>query len=215
MIDSDKYSRDIRKIQKFIFLMILNEIAGGLNADRFLLPIIGKIKESIILDKSGEFPIYSFEEENFIIGNKNFKINEEKLENIIEKCKYDTPLSHSLLKIIFIDTEVNFNQQDHLYPQTKIDNYKIEDKKLLKEIKDKKHRISNISYLNQVDNGSKGDKLIHDWLNVFEEENKTKIKEKYLIPKMETYDMEKFLEFYEERKKNLIKRIKVVIKNII
>jgi hypothetical protein len=27
--------------------------------------------------------------------------------------------------------------------------------------------------------------------------------------------MEKFLEFYEERKKNLIKRIKVVIKNII
>jgi hypothetical protein len=32
---------------------------------------------------------------------------------------------------------------------------------------------------------------------------------------METYDMEKFLEFYEERKKNLIKRIKVVIKNII
>ena len=180
---------DFVKIKKWVQLSILGRVFSSQTTS-----YLTRLRRDVVWSNS--FPL------NQIIkasneANKNMDINEDRLEDIIEKAKKGSQDSWALLTLLYPShnyRDVNFHE-DHIYPYSKLN-------------KEQKINggdfISNIQLLEGGDNCSKNDRAPEDWIKEYCSNRNLEIndyKKQNFIPSNVDLTFGNFNHFINARKK--------------
>lgn len=185
----DMTSKDFDLIRKYLYSVLLNGVFGG-QTDSLLMDSRNIIKSN----KKNLFPI---EELLKAFANRNKIVRRgEDLKELIDDVRYNTDKSKLILSIIYGNFLPSEFQEDHMFPRSKM--IKVYEK-------NKVDNIANIQVLGK-ENQIKSDKSFEDWLN--EKERSEDYLKIHLVPKMENYEKDKFLDFLRKRKELIFNKLK-------
>jgi hypothetical protein len=132
-----------------------------------------------------------------------------EIENLLN-TNYATRYSFLILSLLYPNKDwkdTRFNE-DHIYPKTEFERKKLAargyDDETIAKYQNVINSILNLELLNETDNKSKNAQPFDQWI-VSRDCN---FKTRHCIPEIDDYSFDNFLNFIEERKKLLIKRIK-------
>jgi hypothetical protein len=162
----------------------------------------------VVSDNLGDFPAD--------ILNRELRIEQSFNDNEIDdllKTNYGTKYSYLILSLLYPgrDWKDRIFNEDHIFPQTEFQTRKLK----ARDYDDEKIRlyqayynsIYNLELLDDSENKSKNAKPFDEWLS----QRDDNFKKRHLIPEMESYDFDHFLEFVEKRRELLKKQIKAVM----
>lgn len=191
--------QDQTTIQKWLLLMILKGIFGS-SSDTTLTKI-----RNVIGEISDAFPYNEINKELSVES----VFNDMEIENLLN-TNYATRYSFLILSLLYPNRDwkdTRFNE-DHIYPKTEFERKKLAargyDDETIAKYQNVFNSILNLELLNETDNKSKNAQPFDQWI-VSRDCN---FKTRHCIPEMDDYSFDNFLNFIEERKKLLIKRIK-------
>lgn len=186
----DNTSKDFDLLRKYLYTILLNGVFGG-QADSLLSDSREIIKE----DEIKLFPIEDLFKQ-FIKRNKIIRKEDELLE-LLNEIRYNTDRSKLILNIIYGNCLPTDFQEDHMFSRTEM--LKKHDKKIV-------DNISNLQPLGKFTNNSKNNKKFKEWLS--ESNRSEEYGETNLVPKMENYEDENFVEFTKKRKSLIFNKVK-------
>lgn len=141
----------------------------------------------------------------------NFDFTNEEIEGFL-KTTYRTKHSYLLLSLLYPNRDWIDNNyaEDHIYPKSEFTKSKLQkrgysDEKIQLYL-NSFNTIVNLELLEDVENKEKNAKDFNDWIKTRDENFKTR----HLIPNMDDYSFDNFLEFVEKRKELLQKRYKEI-----
>lgn len=191
--------QDQTTIQKWLLLMILKGSFGS-SSDTTLTKI-----RNVIGEISDAFPYNEINKELSVES----VFNDMEIENLLN-TNYATRYSFLILSLLYPNKDwkdTRFNE-DHIYPKTEFERKKLAargyDDETIAKYQNVFNSILNLELLNETDNKSKNAQPFDQWI-VSRDCN---FKTRHCIPEMDDYSFDNFLNFIEERKKLLIKRIK-------
>lgn len=191
--------QDQTTIQKWLLLMILKGSFGS-SSDTTLTKI-----RNVIGEISDAFPYNEINKELSVES----VFNDMEIENLLN-TNYATRYSFLILSLLYPNRDwkdTRFNE-DHIYPKTEFERKKLAargyDDETIAKYQNVFNSILNLELLNETDNKSKNAQPFDQWI-VSRDCN---FKTRHCIPEIDDYSFDNFLNFIEERKKLLIKRIK-------
>jgi uncharacterized protein with ParB-like and HNH nuclease domain len=191
--------QDQTTIQKWLLLMILKGSFGS-SSDTTLTKI-----RNVIGEISDAFPYNEINKELSVES----VFNDMEIENLLN-TNYATRYSFLILSLLYPNKDwkdTRFNE-DHIYPKTEFERKKLAargyDDETIAKYQNVFNSILNLELLNETDNKSKNAQPFDQWI-VSRDCN---FKTRHCIPEIDDYSFDNFLNFIEERKKLLIKRIK-------
>ena len=210
-----KYEDNNRKtIKKWLTHSILKKAFSG-QPDNVIKPIreiIQKIKE----DKNKVFPFDKIVE-RFKGTNKTIIFSEDDIDNFVSNLEYGKPEALNVLMLLYSNLDYrNHFHIDHIYPKSKFTKTYLSGKGVsenkISDYQKAANSIANLQLLDGTTNTEKNDKDFDIW---FKETNKTEIEQrdyrtKHYLPELE-YSYQNFLNFIEERKKELKKALEKLL----
>lgn len=196
---------DLKNIKKWINLSFIKSIFAG-QTDAILTRIRNVLRDNIGLN----FPLGEIVDRFKNDPTKNYSLDDDFIDNILTS-PYGSNDAYYLLTFLYPDLDY-YNQDfhmDHLHPISYFRNKKnielIEDDKLKEYVSNEDYwdSVINLQLLNGDLNRSKQDLNLKDWANV----NNISNRELYLDDYVDL-DIKNFIEFVENRKKNLKKKVK-------
>ena len=155
--------------------------------------------------------------DDMMIDKKTLIITDDHIEDIFEYKKGDSRVIPLLMELAHINTSKLYDA-DHIWPQNSIatnkairKNYPNVSEKEINQFKYNCDRIANIEILDPGINKSKSDTSYAEWLA--NNPQQTSYFESCCIPQNISYDYKDFLDFIQERKKILAKKIKQAFPN--
>jgi hypothetical protein len=190
-------------IQKWLILSLVKGSFGG-SSDTTLKNVRDVISS---LNNNSDFP---FKELNESLRQES-KFSEMEIENLL-KSQYKTKYSFLILSLMYPDRDWKDNQyhEDHIFPKTDFTEAKLKKKNIKNELIPDyisySNSILNLELLTQSENLSKNSAQFEDWITSRDEN----FKKRHLIPELNNYDLENFLEFIKERKSLIEKKLKEI-----
>lgn len=194
-------TRDL--IKKYILRSIILKPFGG-SADTILTNVrkafitdFDMEKEKFFGDEKMDFPLEQIEK-SYRYGQH---ISNDFLVEVMNYRK-ESAEAFAVLSLLYsnLDTKNHFHK-DHLHPESACKKAGIK--------KEKYDTLPNLQLLTGSENDSKLAKSLEDWVNekCGDDDGREKFLDDHLIPKNVDLSLEKFEEFYEERKKLLIEKL--------
>jgi hypothetical protein len=180
---------DIPNIKKWIQLSILGRVFGSQTTS-----YLTRLRKEVNWGKS--FPLEEIIKVSNAV-NKNMDINEDRLEDIINRAKKGSQDCWALLTLLYPShniRDVKFHE-DHIYPYSELSK---------KQKNDGGDFISNIQLLEGRDNSSKNNKDPEDWMDEYCSSRKLNIEEyknQNFIPLEIDLTPDNFERFISARKK--------------
>ena len=164
--------------------------------------------KSNINDNNYEITIDMLEQMN------DLRVTDGKIDDIINSEKGSRVAGEALyfLSRDWINRNIKY-EQDHLHPYDRFDNTKpisvsMDDWRRWRSLR---NRLSNLHLLEGRNNASKSDMRLVDYYNDMNDEQKAKFYKEAIIPESVSLELDKFEEFYENRKALLVERIKQLL----
>lgn len=186
-------------IQKWLIFCLLKNVTGG-SSDSTLTKMrtsIGGEKDSFPYDKINKDLMLTSE------------FNDYEIDNFLQ-YKYSSKYSFLILSLMYPGRDWKdrrFNE-DHIYPQTEFNKKKLRargyDDEKIELYLSTYNTICNLELLDDSENKSKNKESFDSWIKTRDE----KFKERHMIPEMESYDFDHFLEFADKRKDMMAKKLK-------
>lgn len=189
-------------IQKWLVMIILKNGLGA-SSDSKLTQMRKVVSENL-----GDFPADMLNRELRI--EQSF--NDSEIDDLL-KTNYGTKYSYLILSLLYPgrDWKDRVFNEDHIFPQTEFQTRKLKareyDDEKIRQYQAYYNSIYNLELLDDSENKSKNAKPFDEWLSTRD----ANFKQRHLIPEMDNYDFDHFLEFVEKRRKLLVKQIKDVM----
>ncbi len=186
-------------IQKWLIFCLLKNVTGG-SSDSTLTKMrtsIGGEKDSFPYDKINKDLMLTSE------------FNDYEIDNFLQ-YKYSSKYSFLILSLMYPgrDWKDRHFNEDHIYPQTEFNKKKLRargyDDEKIELYLSTYNTICNLELLDDSENKSKNKESFDSWIKTRDE----KFKERHMIPEMESYDFDHFLEFADKRKDMMAKKLK-------
>lgn len=136
-------------------------------------------------------------------------LTEEEIDHFLE-YRYQGPYTGLVLALLYPDSswmDVKLHQ-DHIFPQDEFKKPKLKKQGYEGAQIDKYmscfHQIPNLELLPESENLRKGAENFSDWL----EDRSPVYRDQHMIPDLQDYGLDHFLEFFEKRKSLIIKKLK-------
>ena len=160
-------------------------------------------QEILIEYKNKDFPYTKLNEKLSVSPS----LTEAEINNYL-LYTYGTKYSYLLLTLLYPERDWLDKKyaEDHIFPKSEFTRPKLlkrgysEDK--IQQYLDNYNTIANLELLEENENKSKNATPFGEWIKTRDEN----FKRRHLIPDLDNYDFDNFLEFIKERKKMLIKR---------
>lgn len=199
------------KIKKWLIMALLKKAFSG-QPDNVLRPIRDIIREN----GNNDFPITQIID-RFKGTSKSIQFTEDDIEAYLLKLKYGKSETLSTLMLLYPSLDFNNKfHEDHMYPKSKFRKSYLR-KKSVPEDKldayiDSVNDISNLQLLPAQVNEEKLNSDFDEWFNKQQpsEEEKIQYRMIHYLPDMD-YSYENFLEFQEERKQILRKKLAEIL----
>lgn len=184
-------------IQKWFILSAIKNIFGS-STDTTLRQCQDVIKGS----SKKDFPSKKLNEK--LLSNSS--LSEEEIGNLL-LYSYGTKYSYLILSLLYLDRDwldKRFSE-DHIFPKSEFTYQKLqkrgysEDK--IKKYLEKYNTIVNLELLEENENKAKNNTPFDEWIETRDDN----FKKRHLIPSMQNYNFDNFLEFIEQREEVLIK----------
>lgn len=196
------YMENIDGIRCYLFrAMFFTYFQNGTTAK------LAKLKEAI--------NEYNFEiEEDLLEQINELKLNEQKLEDILNSDK--GKLTKTVLSVLYSNKNINVEnyEQDHLHPRVCFDKNKpigVSDEEW-RDWHKKRDKLPNLQYISKHNNAFKNDIPLYDLYNSISSETERKnFIDIDFIPKDISLEIKNFGKFYEERKKLLKDKIRMLL----
>ena len=189
-------------IQKWLILIILKNGLGA-SSDSKLTQM-----RKVVADNIGDFPAEALNRELRIDSS----FNDSEIDDFLN-TNYGTKYSYLILSLLYPGRDWkdrSFNE-DHIFPLTEFQWRKLKakgyDDEKAAQYQACYNSICNLELLDDSENKSKNAKPFDEWIATRDDN----FKSRHLIPDMENYDFDHFLEFVEKRRALLIKQIKSVM----
>lgn len=185
-------------IQKWFILNTVRNVFGSA-ADGTLR----QCQEVLAQYKNKEFPYQKLNEKLFV----NASFNEAEINNFLSNT-YGTKYSYLLLSLLYPDRDWLDKKyaEDHIFPQSEFTRPKLA-KRGYSEEKIQAYlanynKIVNLELLEETGNKAKNAAPFDEWITSRDEN----FKKRHLIPTLENYGFDHFLEFVDARKKLLVQK---------
>jgi len=207
-INSTKYHLSTNKetvsnqniIQKWLILVLLKNVFGG-SSDTTLK----KVQEAI--QSVNDYKTFPYIEINKKLVIEN-SFNETEVENLI-RTSYKTKYSFLILSLLYPnrDWKDNIYHEDHIFPKSEFTTAKLR-KRGYDDIKIKEYQayyntIINLELLTNFENQTKSSQDFDTWINNCDDN----FKERHMIPKMDSYSFDNFIDFIKKRKELIVSKI--------
>ena len=191
--------KDQNNIQKWLLVAILKNLLGG-SSDTTL----NQMRE--VVGKEGKlFPVMELSEKLKV----DLTFTDIELDKLLS-YNYGTRYSYLILSLIYPGRDwkdKTFNE-DHIYPQASFRTKELRKRGLSEEVIEQYqsvcNSIANLELLEDSENKSKNDTPFDVWIKSREEN----FKARHLIPEMEDYGYDHFMDFIEARRKLIKAAIK-------
>ena len=201
--------RDLIKIknyiQKWFIVNILRNVFGG-SSDATLK----QCQEILEKNTTEDFPFSELNEKLSV----NSTFSQAEINNFLVYT-YGTKYSYLLLSLLYPDRDWLDKKyaEDHIYPQVEFTRTKLQ-KRGYPEEKIQKYlnnynTIANLELLEENENKAKRATPFDTWITTRD----ANFKKRHLIPEIQNYNFDHFLEFIEDRKKLLIEKYSKFILN--
>jgi hypothetical protein len=144
----------------------------------------------------------------------DLRVTEGKIEDVLNSEKGSRVAGEVLYYLSLDWINRNFKyEQDHLHPENRFS----KDKPISVSVENWKkwrvmrNRLPNLHLLEGRSNGSKNDMRLIDYYNDMNDEQKRRFLTEAMIPNNVSLEIDNFDEFYEERKKELTKKIRMLL----
>ena len=188
-------------IRKWFILSTLKK-AFGRSSDTTLTRLRGLLKEC---DSNTPFPA----DELYKSLDIKPSLTDEEIENFLE-YRYQGPYTGLVLALLYPDSgwmDVKLHK-DHIFPQDEFKKLKLKERGYeetqIGKYMSCRHKIPNLELLPTSVNLHKGAKSFSDWL----ETRDGNYPSRHLIPDLQDYGLDHFLEFFEKRKLLIADRLK-------
>lgn len=137
-------------------------------------------------------------------------LTDEEIEHFLENYQYGKRYTGLVLALLYPDNRWKDNEfhQDHIFPQDEFKKPNLKkrgyEEAQINEYMSCLHKIPNLELLSASENFNKGPKNFSDWL----ETRDGNYRSHHLIPDLPDYGLDHFLEFFEERKRLIIDKLK-------
>lgn len=181
-------------IQRWLALVLLKGSFGGAS-DTTLRQLQDTLNEQT------DFSAFPFEAINKKL-NIEPAFSENELERLL-RTNYKTKYSYLLLSLLYPNRDWKDNEyhEDHIFPKTEFEISKLRkrgyDDATIERYRDNYNTISNLELLTATENTQKNSQPFDKW---FASRDRN-FKERHLIPTVNAYSFDNFLEFIGERKK--------------
>jgi uncharacterized protein with ParB-like and HNH nuclease domain len=201
---------DRNNIKKWLVLTFLKKAFGG-QPDNILRPI-----RKIIIENNGQaFPLNKIID-HFKGTPKSLIFSNEDIDHLISS-KYGQPGTFAILSLLYPTLNFSYTFHiDHLYPRSKFNQRVL--KKLNMSDEDVDYYLScvdslpNLQILESTPNIQKSDSLFDEWLSRLENEEQGDYKKRHYIPNV-NYEFNNFIQFFKEREKLLLQKLKHILHN--
>ncbi len=207
---SSNYSEDRTNIKKWLATSLIKRAFSG-QPDNVLRPI-----RNIMQKENKKFP---FEDiiDKFKGTNKSLTFTEEDVETLLYS-KYGKGHTFSILSLLYptLDLRNRFHQ-DHMFPRSWFKKSKLKAKGIneekMKFYLENYNYIGNLQLLEGIPNEEKSNKDFKEWLEKkYPDENERKeYMQKHFIPLDISLDFVNFEEFFKERNKLIVEKLKKVL----
>jgi len=188
-------------IQKWLILTLLKN-AFGSSSDTILKNLQDVINEQV------NYSVFPYEALNKKL-NIEPSFNDTEIDNLLA-TNYGTKYSYLILSLLYPDRDWKDKkyEEDHIFPKseftkTKLKHRGYDDTMISKYIKDY-DCIVNLELLTETENREKNAEPFDTWFA----KRDNNFKERHLIPTVQSYNFDNFLDFISERKKILIAKLK-------
>ena len=138
-------------------------------------------------------------------------LEDEEIEHFFRKYQHGRRGTGLVLALLYPDGNWMGDEleQDHIFPKAKIDNKTELEKRgyegaQINEYRSCLHKIPNLELLPRNENRSKGAKNFSDWLK----DTDAVYRDLHMIPDLQDYGLDHFLEFFKERKRLITEKLK-------
>ena len=181
---------DKEKILNWIQLSILNGVFGG-QTTQYLTKL-----RTLIKNKK-QFPLFEIQAESGLM-NKRMTIDKDILEDFIDKARYGTQNSWTILTMLYPSLAYGDKifHEDHIYPSSKLSK---------EQLDYGGNFVANLQLLESKKNIRKQDAMPEEWLTEYcPKNNKTieEYKKENFIPNIEL-SMDNFNTYIQKRKENI------------
>lgn len=190
---------DQNNIQKWIIMMLLKGVLGSATDNKL------NSMRPVVRNATSAFP---YKEIAKGLGVE-MTFNDTEIENLLS-YNYGTRYSYLILSLLYPgrDWKDKKYNEDHIYPQAEFHTKRLKARgyndDTIAKYQACYNSILNLELLDDSENKSKNATPFADWLKSRDKN----FKKRHHIPDMADYGLDYFLEFMEERKKLLTKRIK-------
>lgn len=190
-------------VLKWIQLSILNGVFGGQTTQ-----YLEKLRTIIKSNTKKDFPLDEIQKASLTI-NKRMTIEENVLEEFIDKARYGTQNSWTILTMLYpsLAYEDKTFHEDHIYPSSKLSKEQLENGG---------NFVANLQLLESKKNIRKQDDMPEEWLSKHcSKVHKTidEYKKENFIPKIEL-TLENFDTYIQKRKENIKTKILETFNNM-
>ena len=150
-------------------------------------------------------------------GGKSLKLSIDELYELVDEAPYGSPRAMFLLSLIFPDSKLKGGRYevDHIHPRNRFSARNLKligvDEARIEDWRDWMHNaLPNLQLLDYYDNASKRSKTIIEYIRLKPPKDRTAFITDNLLPKLNDplLDLKNFDDFYEWRKKILVKKLK-------
>lgn len=190
-------------VLKWIQLSILNGVFGGQTTQ-----YLEKLRTIIKSNPKKEFPLDEIQKASLTI-NKRMTIEEDVLEEFIDKARYGTQNSWTILTMLYpsLAYEDKTFHEDHIYPSSKLSKEQLENGG---------NFVANLQLLESTKNIRKQDDMPEEWLSKHcPKVHKTidEYKKENFIPEIEL-TLDNFNTYIQKRKENIKTKILETFNNM-
>ena len=209
-VQSSTYKEDRDQIKKWFAISLIKRAFSG-QPDNVLRPI-----RNIMQQKNYSFPFGEIINK-FKGTNKSIIFTDDDIENLLYS-KYGQGHTYSILALLYptLDFRNRFHQ-DHISPRSFFKKSKLREKGISEEKQEfyleNYDYIGNLQLLEGLPNEEKSSKDFKEWLEKTypnEEERKEYMK-KHFIPQNISLNFDNFKEFFNERNKLIIQKLKEIL----
>ena len=205
ILSSSAHSENRKKIKEWLIRALLKKVFGGTPDN--LYPTY----REVISENLGEFPL-SILIQKYHGTNKSLSFDEATIDNLLQ-TQYGTSFAFMLLNLVYpLNHHYTFHQ-DHIFPKKfftdrMLKQLGIEDQSLRDKYKAVYNSVPNIQLIQETENLEKSATPFAEWVNLFYKDDQLlNYKNLHLIPITNSLAFEDFLQFYDDRKETLKRKL--------
>lgn len=203
-----------RNLQLYYTVSQVNGLFGG-QSDQVLEKIRSEIRDQLLHDN-----VLNFQRlvQLKLPANKTFRLDIEDLSDLVDNVSYGSPHAYFLLSLIYpsVDFKIRRYDVDHIHPRSKfsytnLNQHGIDDDTIENWQEEKRDLLPNLQLLASQDNNNKRARPLIEYLKDKRPlERKAFMKDNLIPESKELLRLENFDQFYEQRKKRLISKLRSV-----